>query len=1479
MAKKEIRFFSVFLLLAGVFLLSPKAYAVLNVTSVTVDGGSSTTVTPGSSINVQMFVTSSGGGSSNDWQSSRWRFAGIGSWTCVDHSDVFTSGNHTITFPVSAPTTDGSYDLIVRAYNNDSCSGANSGNYRMNDAVTVSTGGLSCVTFRDEFSSESYSRQNGSAFWETDWIEVSDNGNPSNGDIEISGDELRLEGDGGGSTVLGGPYIYREADLSAYSSATFSFDYRETGDWEGNDNIDIYIYDDAAGNWVRLRRFTNDQSPGTFSQDISSYISANTRIAFVELADSGSEIFYFDDVQIEACTSAGSGPTPLAWFQLDGISGSASGTPGEIIDQEGNFNSASVLGSSSGTDFVPAQVCQGVSVPANSSTSAQYGVDTGIDVDDDIGGQGSISFWYSSNNAWAGGGNRSLFDASPDSLTNPDEYFLLSLRNDGSLVFGLEDSSDGDFRIYTGVQNIAADAWVHLAVTWDINGERRLYLNGTLIGSESASTNGIIGEFDTLYFGDNRSTYHPDGSANSANGIIDEIRIYQGIQTQAEIVANMNATHPCINSPVAEFRLDENSWSGAAGEVLDSSGNGLHGQAILGATPVPARVCNGASLGGSAYINIADDPLLDINDELTVTAWVRPDMIPASELKTIISKDENFEFHINSAGQIFWWWQWATLTTSGTPLTAGNWYHVAIVYSDAADLQEIYIDGVLRASSTRSGLLDLNNDPLQIGADQGFSGREFEGLIDEVRVYNGALSSTQINAVMNQTRVCSVSGPDHYAISHSLNGITCEAETITITPHDVSHNPIAPNSSTTITLSTSLTNNGWSLITGNGSFNGVDQYTFDGRETRVQFGLRSTAAVTGMDIDVTDGIASDLDDGGSEDPPLDFANTGLRFYADTVHNTIGPQIAGKSSSITPGNQILTLRAIQTNTNTMACEARVNGQHTVRMAFECINPTACETANGVTVIDSALAGVGDTLVGNPQGGSINYSDVDLTFDATGTATWTMTYADAGQIQLHAELVLAASDPDPAITLSGTSNLFVSSPAGFCVESTDTDAGCGGGAGLSCTGFQAAGTDFNLTIRAVDWENATESNAGFCTGNSITPNFQLASIPLTLGLVSPSGGTTGSLGIMSFTISNADNGSHTITGQTISEVGVFRIATTDITYLGQTILASSSDDIGRFYPAEFVLSGGLITNRSDLPLSGGIFTYMDEDFDIDYTITAYNAASPAGVTQNYEGTFAQLDDASELNYAAVDTTAPVTLLTSRLTTGTAPTINWNNGVLTMSDTVSISRSGSPDGPFIQLSIGVAPIDEDGVLLDSYDLDALLADGNNDRGLIDSTEIRYGRMRLQNVFGSELVSLTMPMQAEYFDGTSFIPNPDDNLTPLAITDLILFNDVETGQIDGDIQVRAGQTSQIVAASFNSPLSSGDANLVFCPPGNPACTPTAGNAGFIDVTLNLSAHPYLQYDWDTALPGDENPQGRASFGIYDGNPRQIYYRRIYQQ
>lgn len=703
---------------------------------------------------------------------------------------------------------------------------------------------------------------------------------------------------------------------------------------------------------------------------------------------------------------------------------------------------------------------------------------------------------------------------------------------------------------------------------------------------------------------------------------------------------------------------------------------------------------------------------------------------------------------------------------------------------------------------------------------------------------------------------------DHYAISHGGIGVTCEAEAIVITPHDASDLAVAASSSTTITLTTSIPNDGWALRAGNGTFTSPNQYTFDGTETAVEFWLTKTSATSTphMDIDVTDGTVTDLDGNATEDPNLEFRDTAFRFYADGIHNDIGSQIAGKGSEVAPGDQVLALRAVQTNTDTGACEARISGTQAVEMAFECDNPTTCKTNNGVTIIDSVIGGAGDAVNDNPAGGPLVYSNVDLTFDASGIATWSMNYLDAGQITLHALLNIPASGNDPADSLAGSSNSFPSIPAGLCVSSPDVDADCGSG-NASCSAFKRAGETFNLSVKAVGWQSSGESNTDFCTGNTTTPNFQLAGITLNQTLVAPVG-VAGNLGIGSMDIAAADDGDATINNQSLSEVGVFTLTATAPSYFGETIAASTSANIGRFYPDHFVLSDMQLINRSDLGCASA-FTYMDENFQVSFDLEAQNTANT--VTQNYSGAFAKLDSAAELNYGAVDLSLP-TDLSTRLNVG-APTITFTAGRADdLTDTLFLSRLvGGPDGPF-SLSVGIAPVDDDGVSLDSYNLDVVTG-GGDDHGLIQSTLINYGRLTVGNAHGSELLPLTIPLKAQFYDGLtgSFIGAAIDNCT----------------LYDAPLDIN------LASAAYTGPLTAGDLGLTGA--GNLVAglasfsvhddiSNTVGPGVTGDVTFVKVVPAYLQYDWDGDNSFNDDPWARATFGIFGGNSKQIYYRQLYR-
>lgn len=225
----------------------------------------------------------------------------------------------------------------------------------------------------------------------------------------------------------------------------------------------------------------------------------------------------------------------------------------------------------------------------------------------------------------------------------------------------------------------------------------------------------------------------------------------------------------CRPVPILNWALDESQWTGAAGEVLDGTPNGLSGAAAGGATTArtsPALpqvnaqgtcgygVFNAAS---SQYVQRADSNLLDLQGSFTIGVWVRPRTRPTSGLMSILSKDENYEFHLNPDGTINWWWQTSGPNAtrefnSSTALPTGQWSHVLIRYAPGD--QRIYINGNLAGQASFSGTPVINNDPLQLGADQNFAGRYFNGELDELRIYNVALSEAQIAALVAERHPC-----------------------------------------------------------------------------------------------------------------------------------------------------------------------------------------------------------------------------------------------------------------------------------------------------------------------------------------------------------------------------------------------------------------------------------------------------------------------------------------------------------------------------------------------------------------------------------------------------------------------------------------------------------------------------------------------------------------------------------------------------
>jgi D-aminopeptidase len=80
-------------------------------------------------------------------------------------------------------------------------------------------------------------------------------------------------------------------------------------------------------------------------------------------------------------------------------------------------------------------------------------------------------------------------------------------------------------------------------------------------------------------------------------------------------------------------------------------------------------------------------------------------------------------------------------------ISTTDWTHLAMTYDGT--MQRFYVNGVEVGTHAQTGSMAVGDEPLRIGGDATFAGEFFKGLIDEVKVYNRALTAAEINADMN----------------------------------------------------------------------------------------------------------------------------------------------------------------------------------------------------------------------------------------------------------------------------------------------------------------------------------------------------------------------------------------------------------------------------------------------------------------------------------------------------------------------------------------------------------------------------------------------------------------------------------------------------------------------------------------------------------------------------------------------------------
>ncbi len=194
---------------------------------------------------------------------------------------------------------------------------------------------------------------------------------------------------------------------------------------------------------------------------------------------------------------------------------------------------------------------------------------------------------------------------------------------------------------------------------------------------------------------------------------------------------------------VASYSFNE----GTGSTVSDSSGNGNTGQ-IFSATWTNSGKYGSALVfnGNSAVVNIKDSPSLHLTTGMTLEAWVNPSKV-ANTWADVIFKGENNYFlegtsdrnETPGAGGTFGGKD--VPIVGGMPLAANTWAFLTATYDGTT--QRLYINGLQVSSQSQTGELMTSSNQLQIGGDN-FFGQYFQGTIDEIRIYNVALTAAQI---------------------------------------------------------------------------------------------------------------------------------------------------------------------------------------------------------------------------------------------------------------------------------------------------------------------------------------------------------------------------------------------------------------------------------------------------------------------------------------------------------------------------------------------------------------------------------------------------------------------------------------------------------------------------------------------------------------------------------------------------------------
>ncbi|MFD0616116.1 endonuclease/exonuclease/phosphatase family protein [Paenibacillus sp. GCM10027629] len=264
----------------------------------------------------------------------------------------------------------------------------------------------------------------------------------------------------------------------------------------------------------------------------------------------------------------------------------------------------------------------------------------------------------------------------------------------------------------------------------------------TDVGSLAASVNWDV----------NRANYDPTLTTEQTFTVTGTVTLPAGVinPNNVPLTTSISVSTKPVDLVVAHWKFDEGSGT----TVGDSSGKGNIGTLVNNPTWTDSGKIGGALAfsGGSRVVFNAPTTLNQTGDE-SVSLWFKTSQ-PATGNANLFRHDQRFTaLQVTGGGQAraaYWTKGSSGYKALSFPWTYNdnNWHHYVASYNQATGLT-IYVDGnVVASTGANLGPLSAVTNKIVLGANE-TGGEAYKGMLDDVRVFNGALTQAEVTQLMN----------------------------------------------------------------------------------------------------------------------------------------------------------------------------------------------------------------------------------------------------------------------------------------------------------------------------------------------------------------------------------------------------------------------------------------------------------------------------------------------------------------------------------------------------------------------------------------------------------------------------------------------------------------------------------------------------------------------------------------------------------